>query len=1339
MSALPEDTVEPVANPFKFLNYFTERDAAVFAGRDAETRAVLAGISAGQTFVLYGPSGVGKSSLLLADVIPRLHARGYRTVYLRVLDNPAGDLVTAVNTQLGLAATDETLPAALASASAVKPVIIVFDQFEEFFTRFEDDKPLQRALGPLLRRILERRDGAVQIVFSLREDYFGPLGDLKNDLPDLFVHTFRLLHLTAFGSRQAIIAPLAASGMTYDAELITLMVDDLAQVDFDPPILQILCTEIFNAAQQRDPGTCHLGVADYYAVGGSHEIFPRYVRSATDVEDTVERLIIFSVLDVLTTERGTKMAMRLAQLTGDEAAERSVYFKASRDELLKVMQHLQDRSIVRRLNADTFELLHDRLVPVVKKAIDQDGAFNRFRNAKRFVAEFTKALLLPAPREGCLLDVGTAGQLMSVQQLEDLVRPYDAVLRLTAAETEFVLRSHMVGQTELIGEWIAALDRFRTGGSEAVIFNALKAKDERVRRGAAYAVRAMQSPRAATINTVLDLALTDRDEMVRRRASATLSHHSEAIDPEPVRNALRVRSHRSHALDLLSELAASEKALPGIGPFNEFRVVTRLRKRAMYEARDAVRVGAGVGAVAGAVAGAVWMVTIGLALLVVIWSIENATQMTASQMQWIGNAATLTSILLVVTTIAGLLVGWRAGAREQKRKALRSRADWLFQPVGGVLQFLFVALIASAALITAEVMSVRPALWRNHEILPYVPYLALIGLIPAARRAFVAYRDRLISGRSLSGLVMTAARPIVIVGSVTLGLYALATWGGAGSDAFGMVVVALTVGVVFFVSGPLIRWTKACLDRESGPFAIGLWSFVCAGLAPLVPLLVAYWLARVRGGLIPDFFSGGSLGGFVAIAFLVLSLTAFVAAVVCVWIEIRRSDDLPGAGRTGRRSMRAAGVVTAVAAVVLGVSVYRSVTPFFTEYKVLEPATKVVESGAVGTDDPVNYHGIKVGGSGPAVITFEYRRDGVAVATAGSDIPVPSIPDFLAFAGQRILTSATKQSNSAKGHYGITVTSHPLMPNGPRLQKGLESVYALCTLNRAGRDAYSGTVTALIDRDAAHPRLMVGVRVIAAGTGEDPADWFWVTSEGTSSEASEMDYVLADTMAIDTAATDTAVYAPTVDSVEELAVPRGALVGYAHPLRTPRIIANVASTLVAVEHQLSLPLVIKRTTQPEDAKAAASTSWWSTSTDNVTALVELYVRPPNRLELLGEAVTLLKQSRAAAPAEREALHHSGVERLKQVVDDPMGVQTVREYLSELVTLGRHAEAEWITGEILKLTPGDAPLYDIFAHAAYGAGHYREAGAAWQRAGSLGFNFESSLCVNGDRDLRFGPE
>src|SRR5579862_555936 len=69
--------------PYKGLTFFTEDDAAYFFGRERDRDLIVANLKARRLGLLYGPSGVGKSSLLRAGVaaVLRSVARGDRDTF----------------------------------------------------------------------------------------------------------------------------------------------------------------------------------------------------------------------------------------------------------------------------------------------------------------------------------------------------------------------------------------------------------------------------------------------------------------------------------------------------------------------------------------------------------------------------------------------------------------------------------------------------------------------------------------------------------------------------------------------------------------------------------------------------------------------------------------------------------------------------------------------------------------------------------------------------------------------------------------------------------------------------------------------------------------------------------------------------------------------------------------------------------------------------------------------------------------------------------------------------------------------------------------------------------
>src|SRR6185503_9899585 len=82
--------------PYKFLDYYTERDANLFFGREQEGEAICSQILARRAFILHGRSGVGKSSILRARLMPKLKAEGHLVFVIRSFTDPVHQMVNSL-------------------------------------------------------------------------------------------------------------------------------------------------------------------------------------------------------------------------------------------------------------------------------------------------------------------------------------------------------------------------------------------------------------------------------------------------------------------------------------------------------------------------------------------------------------------------------------------------------------------------------------------------------------------------------------------------------------------------------------------------------------------------------------------------------------------------------------------------------------------------------------------------------------------------------------------------------------------------------------------------------------------------------------------------------------------------------------------------------------------------------------------------------------------------------------------------------------------------------------------------------------------------------------------
>jgi len=399
-------SVDP-EHPWLGLSSYTEETRAYFHGRDDEAAELARRVQRKNLTVLFGQSGLGKTSLLRAGLVPRLRGEGYCPVYVRVdyspeSPPPAEQIKQAVFkatvaaghwTRPGTAIEGESLWEFLhhrgdllrdAGGRTLLPLLI-FDQFEEIFTLAQaDDRGRLRAREfieeladlvenrpPLaLERRLEHDDTAAddfdfaradyRILIALREDYLAHLESLKGTMPSITQNRMRLARMT--GS-QALSAVLKPGGRLVNAEVAEAIVRfvaggaELANAEVEPSLLSLVCRELNNLRIAR--GRNEISV-DLLAGSRDTILTEFYERALEDQPAGVRRVIE----DELLTESGYRESL---------AEERVIKALAAAGAAPDALAKLVDRRLLRieeRLDVRRVELTHDVLCSVVRASRD---------------------------------------------------------------------------------------------------------------------------------------------------------------------------------------------------------------------------------------------------------------------------------------------------------------------------------------------------------------------------------------------------------------------------------------------------------------------------------------------------------------------------------------------------------------------------------------------------------------------------------------------------------------------------------------------------------------------------------------------------------------------------------------------------------------------------------------------------------------------------------------------------------------------------------------------------------------------------------------------------------
>jgi formylglycine-generating enzyme required for sulfatase activity len=373
--ALGSEPEPPQPPPFRRLRSFTERDRDRFFGRDREVAHLLDHVLQLPAVIYTAPSGVGKTSLLRAGLLPRLEALGGHGTYVACRAG-SGDPSSAILAALGGDAT--SLAEAWASATP-RPAgrrVLVIDQIEAVLANDETatDSLLQALLG---RASDDERDQAV--ILSVREDFLGRLVDrLQPHSPSLTI--LRLPPLTPAGARDALVRPLAARRLTLDDDLLAQLLADLAaaaaslgaemgwgatQVVY-PPHLQLAGARLHEALPD-DAST--LTLRQYRQLGGIDEIVRGHLTHVLESELGRDQVpIARELFKHLITPAQTRAAPTEAELIATVAGTTRTAATTA------VLEALRQHGLVVRLarghRVASWELIHDSLIPRIQAWMD---------------------------------------------------------------------------------------------------------------------------------------------------------------------------------------------------------------------------------------------------------------------------------------------------------------------------------------------------------------------------------------------------------------------------------------------------------------------------------------------------------------------------------------------------------------------------------------------------------------------------------------------------------------------------------------------------------------------------------------------------------------------------------------------------------------------------------------------------------------------------------------------------------------------------------------------------------------------------------------------------------
>jgi serine/threonine protein kinase len=320
-------------NPFAGLASFQEADADRFYGRSREIGAVLARLRSSPLVALAAPSGVGKSSLVRAGVIPALKrsGEGWDTFIVRPGRSPLASLCSIL-LDLGSSASapiaasnaaDEHIanlraaPGQLGAAlrahahSKRRRVLVFVDQFEELYTLCGD--PGERAAFlACLDGVADDAGSPLRVLVSIRSDFLDRLAEYR-DLADRISHGLMFVPpLDRDGLRDALVRPVEAADCRYeDPGIVDEMLDAIAAAPGSLPLLQFAAAQLWT---ERDRDRRLLTRASYDAMGGIAGTLAGHADHVLGTLPTQERPLVRSIFERLVTPERTRAVVSLGEL-----------------------------------------------------------------------------------------------------------------------------------------------------------------------------------------------------------------------------------------------------------------------------------------------------------------------------------------------------------------------------------------------------------------------------------------------------------------------------------------------------------------------------------------------------------------------------------------------------------------------------------------------------------------------------------------------------------------------------------------------------------------------------------------------------------------------------------------------------------------------------------------------------------------------------------------------------------------------------------------------------------------------------------------------------------------
>ena len=375
------------ARPFKFFKYFTPDDALIFFGRSKEIRQlydIINDSERARVIHLYGRSGVGKSSLLAAGVLPRVRLI-HEIKYVRArLDEP---ILITIAREMSCKPTIEDIHTTWRTIEkgVKRPFTLLVDQFENVIN-YDNSKEISEhgnfdakssskyiELDKLVKYLHELNKKNIQpegkLIISYRKEYLAEIESRfytgKVDYEKVFLDT---LDYNAIEDAISGITKNSTTKSFYCIEIEPGLADRIAsdllrEKDFlVAPILQVLLSKMWQAVEAEKIRKFSLDLYLRLRDQGillSDFIDQRIKKLEVSHAEQIRSGLILDILHYHSSRHGTAERRLLAEIT-----EAYSHIPASINEIVEL---LVKHYLLVKINGKipSYQLAHDILAPVI--------------------------------------------------------------------------------------------------------------------------------------------------------------------------------------------------------------------------------------------------------------------------------------------------------------------------------------------------------------------------------------------------------------------------------------------------------------------------------------------------------------------------------------------------------------------------------------------------------------------------------------------------------------------------------------------------------------------------------------------------------------------------------------------------------------------------------------------------------------------------------------------------------------------------------------------------------------------------------------------------------------